>query len=154
MEFGTKIAQLRMEHNMTQEELASRLFVSRDLISKWENNKRRPDHEILKEISSIFSVETDIFESDEEAMIRELSKFVPKGTDMSDEDLLKCVTEFLRTLPERYRNVFVRRYYFLETMTQIGERYLMRPGHIRIILLRTRSKFCKYLMERKDQYER
>ncbi|MBR3020241.1 MAG: helix-turn-helix transcriptional regulator [Clostridia bacterium] len=44
MDFGKKIADARMAANMTQQELAEKLFVSRELISKWENGLRRPNY--------------------------------------------------------------------------------------------------------------
>ncbi|MBQ1847593.1 MAG: helix-turn-helix transcriptional regulator, partial [Clostridia bacterium] len=44
MDIGKSIAKLRLSRGITQEELANRLFVSRDLVSKWETGARRPDY--------------------------------------------------------------------------------------------------------------
>lgn len=148
MNVGNRIAKLRNDKNISQEELASLLFVSRDLISKWENGKRRPDHEMLKKICEVFSVETDYFESEQEAMIRELSKCIPKEISISEEKYLQLINEFLWTLPERERNVFIRRYYYLETSAQIGDRYIFSPAHVRMLLSRARRKFSQFLKEK------
>ena len=58
MDYGKNLARLRINANMSQEELASHLFVSRDLVSKWENNKRRPGYDALQKMASLFCVET------------------------------------------------------------------------------------------------
>lgn len=145
MEFGTKIARLRTEHDMSQEELADQLFVSRDLVSKWENNKRRPDRMMIQQICEIFSVKENYFESIGETLARELSRCIPKGDVISTEEFPKILNEFLLTLPDRERNIFVRRYYFMETPAQIGEKYVINKANVRVILSRTRKKFTTYL---------
>ena len=149
MEFGNKIASLRAEHNMSQEELAGRLFVSRELISKWEMNKRRPDRKCVMKLSQIFSVDASYFESEFDALTRELSKCMPKGTEISQEEFSMLLNTFLEELSEKDRNIFVRRYYFLETPAQIAGEYVMSTVNVRVVLSRTRSKFSNFLKERK-----
>lgn len=68
---GNKIKTLRNKYNITQEELASKLYVTRNSISKWENNKSFPNIDSLKEISKLFNVTLDYLISDEE--IKELT---------------------------------------------------------------------------------
>ena len=53
MEFNEKLQHLRKENNMTQEQLAERLYVSRAAVSKWESGKGYPNIESLKAISKI-----------------------------------------------------------------------------------------------------
>lgn len=55
---GTNIKKFRMQKNMTQDELAEKLFVSRQTISNYENNKSQPDIEMLAKIAETF--ETDV----------------------------------------------------------------------------------------------
>ena len=43
MDLGERIASARAEAGVTQQELAEMLFVSRELVSKWELGQRRPD---------------------------------------------------------------------------------------------------------------
>lgn len=59
MEFNEKLQQLRAQKNLTQEQLAEQLYVSRTAISKWESGKGYPNIESLKSISKIFSVSID-----------------------------------------------------------------------------------------------
>ncbi len=42
MEFNEKLQQLRKKNNLTQEQLAEQLFVSRTAVSKWESGKGYP----------------------------------------------------------------------------------------------------------------
>lgn len=59
MEFNEKLQQLRTGKNLTQEQLAEQLYVSRTAISKWESGKGYPNIESLKCISKFFSVTID-----------------------------------------------------------------------------------------------
>ena len=45
MKFGEKLQKLRKEKGMSQEELAARLHVSRQAVSKWENDQGYPETE-------------------------------------------------------------------------------------------------------------
>lgn len=59
MEFNEKLQYLRKQHNLTQEQLAEKLYVSRAAVSKWESGKGYPNIESLKCISKVFSVSID-----------------------------------------------------------------------------------------------
>lgn len=59
MEFNEKLKELRSSRDLTQEELAEALFVSRTAISKWESGRGYPSIDSLKEISTFFSVTID-----------------------------------------------------------------------------------------------
>ncbi|MBE6622696.1 MAG: helix-turn-helix transcriptional regulator [Ruminococcaceae bacterium] len=59
MEFNEKLQTLRKQKGLTQEELASALYVSRTAISKWESGRGYPGIESLKEIAKFFSVTID-----------------------------------------------------------------------------------------------
>ena len=69
MEFNEKLKELRKQHNMTQEQLAEKLYVSRTAISKWESGKGYPNIESLKNISKIFSVSIDELLSNKELLV-------------------------------------------------------------------------------------
>lgn len=59
MELGNKILTLRKKNNITQEELAEQLNVTRQTISKWELGETSPDIKQAKELSKIFKVSLD-----------------------------------------------------------------------------------------------
>lgn len=59
MEFSEKLQQLRKQKGLTQEELASALYVSRTAVSKWESGRGFPNIESLKAISRYFAVSLD-----------------------------------------------------------------------------------------------
>lgn len=59
MEFSEKIKSLRLKNNLTQEEFASKLNVTRQAVSNWENNRNLPDIEMIISISSVFEISLD-----------------------------------------------------------------------------------------------
>ena len=59
MTIAEKIKQLRKDNNMTQEDLAEKLNVSRQTISKWETNITIPDADNIVAISKLFNITTD-----------------------------------------------------------------------------------------------
>lgn len=59
MNFNEKLQQLRKQNNMTQEELAKVLFVSRTAVSKWESGKGYPNIDSLKSIAEVFGITID-----------------------------------------------------------------------------------------------
>lgn len=67
MELGEKLKELRKEHNLSQQQFADLLHVSRQAVSRWETKKAEPDIETLKKISQIFKVTVDhLIGNDEE----------------------------------------------------------------------------------------
>jgi len=72
MEFNEKLQELRKQKELTQEELAEFLFVSRTAISKWESGKGYPNIDSLKAIAKFFGVTVDqLLSSDEFLTIAE-----------------------------------------------------------------------------------
>ena len=59
MEFNNKLYELRKQKGFSQEELANRLNVSRQTISKWEVGESTPDMENLVAISELFEISLD-----------------------------------------------------------------------------------------------
>ena len=56
METKNVIMQLRTQRGLTQDELATRLHVTRQAVSRWETGKTLPDQETLKGLSALFDV--------------------------------------------------------------------------------------------------
>ena len=61
MNIGSQIKKYREQLKISQEELADKVFVSRQTISNWENNKNYPDIKSLSLLSYIFNVSIDDF---------------------------------------------------------------------------------------------
>lgn len=59
MEIGNKILELRKQNNLSQEQLAEKMGVARQTISKWELGETSPDLEQSKQLSQIFNVSLD-----------------------------------------------------------------------------------------------
>lgn len=59
MEFHNKLYHLRKQIGLSQEELANRLHVSRQTISKWEVGESTPDMEKLIALSDLFEISLD-----------------------------------------------------------------------------------------------
>lgn len=65
MDLADKIAKLRKQNGWSQEELAARLDISRQAVSKWESGASVPDLDKIIKMSHIFSVTTDYLLKDE-----------------------------------------------------------------------------------------
>ena len=59
MELGKQIKKYRQENELSQEELANRIYVSRQTISNWENDKNYPDVNSLLLLSEVFQISLD-----------------------------------------------------------------------------------------------
>lgn len=59
MEIGKRIREYRKIYNLSQEQLADKIFVSRQTVSNWENNKTYPDIQIIVSLSILFNVSLD-----------------------------------------------------------------------------------------------
>ncbi len=86
MELGNRLKELRKNLNINQDELAERLFVTRQTISNWENDKSYPDIQSVLLISDIFEVSIDqLLKGDVESM----EKIV---TEQNEADIKKMNT--------------------------------------------------------------
>ena len=65
MTLGEKIKLQRKKHDMSQRDMAERLFVSRQAVSKWEADKGIPDIENLRQIAALFNISLDYLVNDE-----------------------------------------------------------------------------------------
>lgn len=63
------------------------------------------------------------------------------------KELEECIRRFVRELPERDGNVFVRRYFFTEPVAMIARRYGLTENNVAVILSRARKKLKLRLVE-------
>lgn len=80
MEIGKQIKKYRNEIGLSQEQLAERIFVSRQTISNWENDKNYPDIKSLLLLSSLFEISLDkLVKGDLEKMKEQINQSDIKG---------------------------------------------------------------------------
>ena len=81
--------------------------------------------------------------------LEELEECVPGGSSVEnsvDEKLLtECITAFLSELPKRDRQLFLRRYFFTEAVSEIASRFEMSENAVSVSLYRTRAKLKVFL---------
>lgn len=72
---GKFIREIRKKNNLTQNDLAEKLGVTYQAVSKWENGKNIPDISLLKEISKIFNVDiNELLEGEEKEVKNNINK--------------------------------------------------------------------------------
>lgn len=59
IEIANKLLKLRKEHGLSQEQLASKLGISRQAVSKWERAEASPDTDNLIELAKLYNVSLD-----------------------------------------------------------------------------------------------
>lgn len=84
-------------------------------------------------------------------VLDELSECLPGKADVQSEyeakELGQCIRLFVRSLPERDGNVFLRRYFFTEDISEIAKRYRLTGNNVMVILSRVRKKLKTHLIE-------
>lgn len=79
MEISQEIKKRRKELNITQEELANRLNVTRAAISNWEVGRNYPDIQLLVKLSDELNISLDQLLRGDEKMVSSMDKKIKKG---------------------------------------------------------------------------
>lgn len=81
--------------------------------------------------------------------LEELDEFLSSGESTEEvvekKELIRSINRFLDNLPETERNLFVCRYWYLDPVQQIADRYGFTLSKTASMLRRTREKLCKHL---------
>lgn len=72
---------------------------------------------------------------------------------IESRELASSMDRFLGTLSARERNIFLRRYFFVESTETIAKRYALRESNVLMILSRTRQKLKAHLTKEGYFYE-
>ena len=84
-------------------------------------------------------------------VLDELAECVASGTDVEGEvlgqALSDCINAFLKKQKSRDAGIFLRRYFFTESVRDIADRFGITENHTSVILKRTREKLRRYLTE-------
>lgn len=86
---------------------------------------------------------TDIFVSFSE--LKEVISDDRFRADIKDEEIGQMISCFLRTETRDVRNVFIRRYWFFDSITDIAVRYSFSESKVKSMLYHSRNKLKKYL---------
>lgn len=112
MILADKIIELRKKSGMTQDELAEKLGVSRQSVSKWESAQSTPDLNRILKLSEIFSVSTDILLKDEldlnQPVYTETAAPIVSSADETDPSLCRVtMSETNEFLAANERHAFL-----------------------------------------------
>ena len=84
-------------------------------------------------------------------VLEELSQCIVRESPLEDallaQELDRSVRAFLRTLPDRECDVFLRRYFFTEPLADIAAGYGLSRNHVSVLLRRTRTKLRDHLQK-------
>ncbi len=82
-------------------------------------------------------------------VLDELEQCVPVSPSaaqaVEDAELERLVDRFLRTLPQRDCNIFLRRYWYADALEAIANRYGLKVNTVKTSLFRSRGKLKRYL---------
>ena len=81
--------------------------------------------------------------------IEELGEAVPDGSDieltLESEELSRRIGDFLKKQKKLNRQLFICRYYYLDSVGQIAERFSLTENQVKLRLFRMRGQLKKYL---------
>lgn len=120
-----KIKQLRELNNMTQEDLAQKVHVTRTAVSKWENGKGYPSIDSLKDISMLFNVSIDDLISEDQDVLFLIN--MNNKTDFSISEKIRFMFKcFLIILKQDWLKVLIVLLYSVPFLGRflLGDSYL------------------------------
>lgn len=89
MTFAEKLKNIRKQASMSQEQLAEKIGVSRQAVTKWETNAGIPDMENIMAVSALFDISIDELLSNEKGTKKELEEYLFESVTEYDIDELK-----------------------------------------------------------------
>ena len=89
-----------------------------------------------------------------ELALDELEECIPDtSASIPSEDSIvtECLNSFLKSLPIKHRNIFIRKYFYMASITEIAEFFDLNESTVRVSLKRTRDKL-KVFFEKEEIY--
>lgn len=79
--------------------------------------------------------------------LEEISECLPdtRGEDRNDKAIKDAINSFLASLPKRTRIIFMQRYWYLSSISEISLSLGISESNVKVILMRTRNKFKAHL---------
>ena len=84
----------RQEAHLSQDELANRIYVSRQTISNWENDKSYPDVHSLVLLSEIFQISLDKLIKGDIEVMKDVTFRIAPLTDVDAEEMIENIKKF------------------------------------------------------------
>ena len=145
---GDRINELRTKANLTQNELAEKLYVSRKLVCSWELGRRNPSLDNLRRMAELFDVDVYELVCMDSSVADEIGVCIPPGMDSGEA--VRLVNDFLRTLDDEDCALFVMRYFNFRPTKEISGVLGKRDGTVRNKLVKIRQKLCVFLKEKNE----
>ena len=82
------------------------------------------------------------------SLTEEMALCIPdrrKEAEMADKEIGKAMNAFLASISQESRVIFLRRYWFCDTIAEIAERYGISQSKVKMRLLRTRNQLAEFL---------
>lgn len=98
MGFGNKLKIEREKRGWSQEELAQKLFVSRQSVSKWENGKNYPNIEVIIDLSNLFDITIDALLKNDEELQEKIIQDSKKSTYLSWQSKVMFILSMTMTI--------------------------------------------------------
>lgn len=93
MKFGDKLMSLRKKHGLSQEELAAKLNVSRQSVSKWESNNTYPETDKIVQICNIFDCKMDDLINDKVVDVTQCERKSKNNITIVFDSFLEFITK-------------------------------------------------------------
>lgn len=93
VDFGNTLKSLRLQHKLTQSQLAQKLGITKSVISAYETGIRMPSYDILIAISHTFKVSTDYLLGMDQRQELDLS-------GLTDEEIL-AITNLIKAMKHK-----------------------------------------------------
>lgn len=98
MNIGEKIFELRKSRNLSQEEVAEKLNVTRQTVSKWETNQSTPDFDKIVPLCELFEISTDeLLKGEKQEEINKIEEDIIEEKPMSKEEIKRKRAEVIST---------------------------------------------------------
>ena len=109
LKLGTIIKKLRTERGITQEELANKMGISYQAVSKWETNTTTPDIAILPQLALFFGVSMDtLFSMNQDDYIERIGKMIRDEYSIAPENFVWAERYLKGLLSEEKQNNIAR----------------------------------------------
>lgn len=88
-------------------------------------------------------------------VLDELAECIPAGSSVESDilanELKNCINSYILSLPQKEAYIFIRRYFFTESIAQIAVKYNMSANNVNVVLSRVRKKLKRHLA--KEDYK-